>query len=546
MVAILLLPLAPVLAQKRDPSSDYARKNFLPAFKECVAGPSRSTVRILCDGKETALGMVVGADGWILTKANDLTGTIAVRLKSGETQPATLVGVHGAHDLAMLKIEAKGLVPVDFLPSKEVVAGSWLACPGPSDEPVAVGVVSVPPRTVASKGPVADPAKSAYLGVALEEAPTGGVVVKEVVPSPPAAKAGLKKSDVLLSVAGREVQTPEQMLKVLAGKKPGDTVVLQVKRGTEEFQKSVVLERRPLGSYRGEMQNRMGSELSSRRHGYASILQHDSVMKPSDCGGPIVDLAGRVIGINICRAGRVESWAVPSETLLPLLTDLKSGKLAPKRSPEERRADLERRIVILRKDVAKLESDDPLPEEKVLEDARKAYAAATAELKVIRTKEAHDTADQLLKLMQNRLVVMNDVAGWKWNHRQEIFDPAREKATLDSLTARAKELKLDPSWVGRFFKSQFEAARLLQQDRIAAWQKDNVSAPARAELKRDLRPRIDQISEDLLDTLARLQPLLRDSELGVAQRIRQTSGQMLAGQGITDAVRGKAMENVVP
>src|SRR5438034_10391905 len=75
----------------------------------------------------------------------------------------------------------------------------------------------------------------------------------------------------------------------------------------------------------------MGSALSSRRNGYPSILQHDSVVKPTDCGGPIVDLDGKVIGINICRAGRVESWAVPAEAIQPLLFDLMAGKLPTKR-----------------------------------------------------------------------------------------------------------------------------------------------------------------------------------------------------------------------
>jgi serine protease Do len=75
----------------------------------------------------------------------------------------------------------------------------------------------------------------------------------------------------------------------------------------------------------------MGSVLSNRTNGFPVVLQHDSVVLPTDCGGPLVDLQGRVIGINIARAGRVESDAVPSETIRPLLADLMSGKLAPKK-----------------------------------------------------------------------------------------------------------------------------------------------------------------------------------------------------------------------
>src|SRR5437870_13748813 len=81
---------------------------------------------------------------------------------------------------------------------------------------------------------------------------------------------------------------------------------------------------------RGDFQNNMGSKLSEKRTGFPNILQHDTVLNPTDCGGPRVDLDGKAVGINIARAGRVESYAIPSDTILALLPDLKTGKLAPK------------------------------------------------------------------------------------------------------------------------------------------------------------------------------------------------------------------------
>ena len=42
-----------------------------------------------------------------------------------------------------------------------------------------------------------------------------------------------------------------------------------------------------------------------------------------------MDLDGKVVGINIARAGRVASYALPGEVVWPLLDELKSGKLAP-------------------------------------------------------------------------------------------------------------------------------------------------------------------------------------------------------------------------
>jgi S1-C subfamily serine protease len=42
-----------------------------------------------------------------------------------------------------------------------------------------------------------------------------------------------------------------------------------------------------------------------------------------------VDLDGNVLGINIARAGRVETWALPPDVVKPLIADLKAGKFPP-------------------------------------------------------------------------------------------------------------------------------------------------------------------------------------------------------------------------
>jgi S1-C subfamily serine protease len=77
------------------------------------------------------------------------------------------------------------------------------------------------------------------------------------------------------------------------------------------------------------IQNAMGGDLSGRRSGFPAVLQTDMVLSPKDCGGPVVDLDGNVLGISIARAGRVETWVLPGENIRPLLADLKAGKFAP-------------------------------------------------------------------------------------------------------------------------------------------------------------------------------------------------------------------------
>ena len=77
---------------------------------------------------------------------------------------------------------------------------------------------------------------------------------------------------------------------------------------------------------RGSFQNAMGGALSGRRTGFPMVIQHDTVIRPADCGGPLVDLEGRVLGVNIARAGRVETWALPGDVAMKVFQDLKAGK----------------------------------------------------------------------------------------------------------------------------------------------------------------------------------------------------------------------------
>ena len=305
--------------------ADLLRTNprFAAAFAPVAAAAKKSIVRITCDGEDCALGVILDADGLILTKANDLHGTLRVRLADDSLHDAKQVATHRPHDLALLKIDAHKLQPIAFAPSKQTAAGTWVVAPLPSGAVAGFGVVSVLAcRCPLYKGPVDDPGNSPYLGVALEGV-EGGVRVTSIVPGTPAEKVGLMAGDVIHGVGGTEITGYDDFVAALAKYRPGNSVELKTRRAETEAIVSVILESRPLGSFRGEMQNRMGSELSSRRTGFSTILQHDAVIRPSDCGGPLVDLDGHVLGLNICRAGRTESWALPTEAINAVLPELR-------------------------------------------------------------------------------------------------------------------------------------------------------------------------------------------------------------------------------
>jgi serine protease DegQ len=69
---------------------------------------------------------------------------------------------------------------------------------------------------------------------------TEGVIVSGVVPGGPAATAGLRPGDVILSVGGQPTRSPEDFLAALRPHKPGDTVTFAV-RGTDGAQRDVTL-----------------------------------------------------------------------------------------------------------------------------------------------------------------------------------------------------------------------------------------------------------------------------------------------------------------
>ena len=52
--------------------------------------------------------------------------------------------------------------------------------------------------------------------------------------------------------------------------------------------------------------------LSLRRSGFPSAFSADLGLPSNKCGGPVVDLSGRVVGVSIATASFVETYVVPA------------------------------------------------------------------------------------------------------------------------------------------------------------------------------------------------------------------------------------------
>ena len=305
---------------------DTGKKRLAALFAPSLKTAAASVARVQRDGKDAALGTVVTADGYLLTKGSELRGELTVVLKDGTVHDATRVGYHKPSDLALLKIDAAKLTPVAFAEDDGGAVGDWVAAPGLATDPLAVGVVSVAARKLYGEQTRIENGNKGFLGIVMAAAEdNAGIVIKAVTPRSAAYRAGMKAGDVIRQLDGKPVDTPDALTNNLDGFLPGDKVSLLVKRGEKEITLAVKLGDR--SEYdRSMMQNNMGGEMSGRRTGFPAVLQHDTVLKPTDCGGPLVDLDGRVLGLNIARAGRVETWTLPASVVQPVLKDLLAGK----------------------------------------------------------------------------------------------------------------------------------------------------------------------------------------------------------------------------
>jgi S1-C subfamily serine protease len=67
-----------------------------------------------------------------------------------------------------------------------------------------------------------------------------------------------------------------------------------------------------------------GAVPSRRLAGFSKVIQHDSPIYPEQCGGPLLNLNGEAIGVNIARFGRVESFAIPADVAQTVIAKIKS------------------------------------------------------------------------------------------------------------------------------------------------------------------------------------------------------------------------------
>jgi serine protease Do len=303
-------------------SRDYFKNGSqtLLAFEPISRATRDSVVKIDLDGNTVALAAVIGASGLAVTKASEIQeGKLTAWLAIGKEVDVQLISKDEENDLALVKVNAENLKPIQWA-TDETSVGQWVVTPGIAETPQAVGIVSVPPRKI--------PPPRAFIGVVLDfKSPDAKIA--QIMAGLGAEAAGLKPGDVVLKVNDAPVKQAQELVKTLRTFREGQSVKVRVQRGEEEFDATIKMmapkpERGSRGFDRAARMNQMGSVTSQRAEGFDLAIQHDTVLQNWQCGGPLMNLDGKAVGLNIARAGRVASYALPSSVVRPTIARLQA------------------------------------------------------------------------------------------------------------------------------------------------------------------------------------------------------------------------------
>jgi S1-C subfamily serine protease len=257
---------------------------------------------VLCVGQRQVLGTIVDACGLILTKWTELRGPVTVRMSSGKTWPATIVKFSRAHDLALLKIDADNLPTAKWVDRRDHPPGTLAVALLPSDE-MRVGIVSRRLRSIPAD-------RGGGLGNVIDT--SEGLKVADELWSR-SFDLPLKKGDIIATVDGNATPTVESLLALFGdSNKPGklfayagDPISVVVRR-----EKSTLNLRMPLSA---SSWPRPDGE-SRRYSGFPSVFDTDAKLTPEQCGAPLIDRHGHVLGVAIACRRVGQTHVVPATT----------------------------------------------------------------------------------------------------------------------------------------------------------------------------------------------------------------------------------------
>ena len=252
---------------------------------------------------------------YIISKSSLLPGDVVAQLANGKIKQLRIMYRDGKKDLVLLEMNKKSRKAIVISPLPKTSfsfseMGKILISPDPANEGEisVLGTLDFDLPGLYSAG---------YLGSGLE-LKDNRALISMVQENSPASKAGLKIGDEVLSVNKVAISNPEQFVKEIQKNKPKDIIHFVYKRNGAEYSTDIALANRPYITS-GHIAERFTDGKSDRRDGFKNAFVHDGKLKPAECGGPIFDIEGNFIGINMARYSRTSSIAVSAVEIADFL-----------------------------------------------------------------------------------------------------------------------------------------------------------------------------------------------------------------------------------
>lgn len=294
----------------------------LTASPHVVAAATRATAAIhgTPAGGESAiriLGTVLD-DQHVATKLSEVVPYRALECQfaNGSTITATLSKSDRSLDLAILKLtscyeDGKDLNAANPKHPNAVVFRSQIVF-------AATGLTDVSAAGMIGRIAYHEPVLPVRFGARMQ-ADANRVRIAELSPNGSAVLAGMQVGDELSQLDGKALTGLTGIGELLMAAQPGDWLSIDIRRAMKQFSLQAQLQHDPAQQFeKTEFLDGRSGSVSQRRSGFPSVLQHAIALDPATCGGPLLDIHGHIIAINIARRARESTLAVPLDEVLKL------------------------------------------------------------------------------------------------------------------------------------------------------------------------------------------------------------------------------------
>ena len=265
------------------------------AFSRLFANARPSAVSTWMSGsRDVVLGTVVRADGWIATIASMLPAQPKCRLSDAWIVDAQVVGMDPAFDLALLKIPVTGLPAVRWAEKSPLVAGTILAAAGARKTRWGSALSACldgicPDHSRHTSGAPIRPQPLQVVGKSTAEG--------YVVDSLPRMRASSGETSSCRSPARRSIV---RRMCTTAWTATGGRAGARAPGP---------------GRQANGPDPRTGRRAADEHEGlcdFPTLFEHDIPLSLAQCGGPVVDLSGKAVGMTMYR-GAYGCMAIPGD-----------------------------------------------------------------------------------------------------------------------------------------------------------------------------------------------------------------------------------------